>query len=833
MEPYSNKNRTKLKEIPEENIIDGNNITNQNNDENKEYIISKKIIKPLDLQNFDISSHLHKNITLYDRNCRDSITNQSYYCITCKQSICMSCGAYEHKDHVLLQRDNCLFYDPNFFKEISNIINISLTLYNKKQSMKDSINKNISYIINHLHDLKNKKYQEIDNFFDKIHKNMNNLKKKFDEMKSKIETYYNRYNKFFNIKYVNEKINISDTRINNLDIENTIFLLNFDLMNLCDNKNLKVLDKVNEITNKINLIDNIIPIKINDLIQNINSNLELNLDFDNFEDFYYEVNIRTQKFSEFINHFRETVADIQQKTGNIDKIKELLELFDSKNKKNKDIIFGQKYFLNDNKDEISDNNNSKINKNSSEKKNINNNKINLKVNLNTSIKNSDNKYKNKISKSVKKIKNENYKKKQNIINPNKNKNNKFHNFTNYFAENHSDINITNDNITYKTLLSSKIIAEDITLNNRVLQRFFAYSAYEFYIKNFSSNLYNNINSPIKNNEEKNHEINHSEIKQRNLSLRKNNKNDNYNNSTKKQIFNNKEINNESEKIDSNQYNLKSLEYLSNYQNRYNSLKELSKPIIGTNQIQLIEPSTKKIKKKVTLLNKDKHGYSLFPDGCRHILINNTLYITGGNNKCGLIVLSYDILSHTLTRLPNLNSEHFFHSMEYIDNFDCILCIGGENSSSCEIMDLNDNKWRKLPFLNYPRANCNIYYNNMNEEIYVMFGMKGNYLGKNNKNIDKIELLELNNIDKGWQNVEYYKSCGIDFKNNLCKIIPFTKDKLIILGGNNMRGSDNQNFYAILAMNKKEIFQIDKQTMETIKLEEKKMRTADLNLAKIN
>ena len=50
------------------------------------------------------------------------------------------------------------------------------------------------------------------------------------------------------------------------------------------------------------------------------------------------------------------------------------------------------------------------------------------------------------------------------------------------------------------------------------------------------------------------------------------------------------------------YNLKSLEYLSNYQNRYNSLKELSKPIIGTNQIQLIEPSTKKIKKKVTLLN---------------------------------------------------------------------------------------------------------------------------------------------------------------------------------------------------------------------------------------
>jgi len=81
------------------------------------------------------------------------------------------------------------------------------------------------------------------------------------------------------------------------------------------------------------------------------------------------------------------------------------------------------------------------------------------------------------------------------------------------------------------------------------------------------------------------------------------------------------------KIDSNQYNIKSVSYLSNYTNRYNSLKEIAKPIIGTNQIQIFDQNTKKIIKKSTSLKKDEHGYSIFPDGCRHILINNILYLT--------------------------------------------------------------------------------------------------------------------------------------------------------------------------------------------------------------
>ena len=127
---------------------------------------------------------------------------------------------------------------------------------------------------------------------------------------------------------------------------------------------------------------------------------------------------------------------------------------------------------------------------------------------------------------------------------------------------------------------------------------------------------------------------------------------------------------------SNQYNIKSVSYLSNYTNRYNSLKEIAKPIIGTNQIQLFFPKNQRIIRKTTSLNKEEHGYSLFPEGCRHILIENNLYIIGGTNHVRQpinFVLVYNILFDTLKRLPDMVFNHSYHTVEYLENFDSIIC----------------------------------------------------------------------------------------------------------------------------------------------------------------
>ena len=234
------------------------------------------------------------------------------------------------------------------FVEISKIIDNALTIDSRKQSIKDSLEKSILATKQHLDELKILKFKEIDEFFEKTINDMKNVKKNFLDAKNCIENYYKENKKFFNIKYNNEKMNIIEEETqNNLDIENTIFIMNFDLMNLCDSQNLKILDKVNEITNKINKSIDKLDKKSSELLQLINNHYILDINTDTYENYYDDIKTRIQKYSQIINQYKATVADIIKKNGNIDKIKELLEIFDSKNKKNKNIIFQQNFFQNE------------------------------------------------------------------------------------------------------------------------------------------------------------------------------------------------------------------------------------------------------------------------------------------------------------------------------------------------------------------------------------------------------------------------------------------------------------------------------------------------------
>ena len=281
-------------------------------------------------------------------------------------------------------------------------------------------------------------------------------------------------------------------------------------------------------------------------------------------------------------------------------------------------------------------------------------------------------------------------------------------------------------------------------------------------------------------------------------------------------------------------NIRSVSLLSNYSERYTELKEKVKPIVKTNYIQLFDPATTKITKIKVPLTKEEHGYTTFPDGCRHLLIDSDLYITGGTDNCGYpinIVLLYNLEIGELTRLANLNDNHSYHSVEYLENFDSIILIGGENSSSCEIMDLDSKKWTKLPSLNNPRANSNIYYNNITSDLFVLFGMEGE-MNSNPRNTDVIEVLELSDIMGGWMMVDYYKSVGLDLKGNYCITLPFTRDKLLVYGGSSAR-SIEKRLFALFDMIKNECIKVDSDTMDFIKREENKIRAFDNALEKIS
>ena len=94
--------------------------------------IKDKINKPNDLKNFDAATHFKQNIIRFDKNCSEPIKDYSYYCFSCKHSVCNECGVYDHKEHLLIQRDNCLNYDSSFFNEISKVIEKGINIEERK-----------------------------------------------------------------------------------------------------------------------------------------------------------------------------------------------------------------------------------------------------------------------------------------------------------------------------------------------------------------------------------------------------------------------------------------------------------------------------------------------------------------------------------------------------------------------------------------------------------------------------------------------------------------------------------------------------------------------------
>ena len=843
----------------------------------------EKLNKPDELKNFDAITHFKENIIHFVKNCSEPIQESSYYCFTCKHSVCDDCGIFGHKDHILIQRENCLNYDNTFFNEIAKVIEKGINLDTKKDQIKKDIIKSFTHIKEQLDELEKERLKEIDNIFKEIKENYINLKENYLKTKECIENYYKANKKFFNIKIYKEKpnkeekngeknkkgniicktekntnrdeynnyYNVNDNDlIPNRDIENTIFLMNFELMNLCDNKNLQILDVSNNISNKIKDLSKIIEEDTNSFMDNIKKNfLNFNKNeiIGKFDDFYWDIKVRCEKYTEHVSQFKNTIYDIYKRNGNLDKLKDLLSLFDSKNNKGKDILFNQQFFINMNdlsnlkKDtSISRKYLSRIRSNS--KNRIYTKQKNL---ANQTEKNEDNKIPNK---TINKTKSNNLINKLNFSNiKNKESDSRFD--LKRSPSNGNKFNLFNNNQNNQI---PKI--ENIILNQRIIQRFYSYSILDYYSKYFKVNI-NNVNDldeenniySNKNNIGTKNDYRYSSAKQINRNNNRTNNNkilfSEYKLNIPKNMKNSENINlssgnlnNDNIKNVKSKYksNIKSVSLLSNYSERYMELKEKVKPIPNTNYIQLFDPKTTRITKIKVPLKKEEHGYSTFPDGCRHLLIESDLYITGGTDNCGYpinIVLTYNIDLGELTRITNLNDNHSYHSIEYLENFDSIIVVGGENSSSCEIMDIDSKKWTKLPSLNYPRANSNIYYNNVTSDLFVLFGMEGEMTEKT-KNTDVIEVLELNDIIGGWMMVDYYKSVGLDLKNNYCITLPFTRDKLLVYGGSSSR-SIEKRLFAIFDMIKNECIKVDSATMDLIKQEESKIRAFDNALEKIS
>ena len=736
----------------------------ENEDQNK----NANLIQ--DLKSIDVYQHLRRNILDPKINCKETLSEEIYYCITCKQSTCEQCSLIKHQNHKIYPKLYFYSYNDNFFDEVQSVLKDSYKINDNKDSYILLIEAQANDLHNKIDDIKEKKIKEINANFRKAIKCIKELENNTNEIKNQMETFYKKHNDFFSV-------------FKNNDSDNSIFLLYYELNFLGCTKNLEMKKRIDRLKNDFIKYKDYFEIHKNKTIKIMEDFIGLEEPQINMDDLYWDVKFRLKTYNEHIEKIKQNIYDIMKHSGNISDLKELVSILDSKNKKGIQYIFNQDYFTKNQNNKKNNNNKD----NTPEKDTINKE---IKIENKTIEAKRRDRNKKIFSISKKNILNG----KQSPKNQGKTDRNEYFNTKvqskktfspsgthqksyskskNFPGKSSSFINFQTMDASKAALRNMGINSEnDITLDDKVKKKFFTYSYIDLYNKLFT-------------------------------------------NHPRKSFDNNARI-------------------FADYNNRNNMLKEYVKPIIGTNEIMVYDSTQdKSIKVKVSL-NKDKHGYEKFPSGCRHLYIEGKLYICGGVDPLSCPInttLVYQPANNTIKKIDNMLNPHSYHSMEYLDNYDCFVVVGGENNRWVELFDIFTQKWSKLPDLNISRSNINIYFDEFTSELYALFGALGNYSEKKSVYSEAIEVLELNDISSGWCKIDYYKGSSFDIRQENVSMSPFTRTKLLIYGGKSSR--ENENLFGIYLIDKMELIKADKDVIEKIKYEQKKIKMINNTYGKLN
>ena len=733
-----------------------------------------------ELKSIDVYQHLRHNILNPKINCKETLSDEIYYCITCKQSTCQQCSLIKHKNHKIIPKYFFYSCPKNFFDEVQNAIQDSYKINDNKNSYISLIESQAQELHNKIDEIKQKKIKEINNVFNNTLKCIKELENNMNEVKNMMQNFYKNNKYFFCVA-------------KNNDLDNSIFLLYYELNYIGYIKNKEIIKRIEILKKDLIKYNEYFEIHKNKTIKIMDDFIGLEEPQTNTDDLYWDIKFRIKTYNEHIEKLKQNIYDIMAQSGNINNLKELVSILDSKNKKGIQYIFNQDYFTKN--QDIKKNkeiNTERVKKNDKEKECSSPNKE-IKV-INKTIETMRRDKTSKLLSLTKKLMltgkkspriyrgtDRNYyfnslsmKNKTNYLSNgnlqksySRTKTKTFSGKTSSFI-NHQTQEVTKSALRHIGINSSK----DICLDDKIKKKYFTYSYIDLYNRLFSQQ-------------------------------------------PRKSFDNNARI-------------------FADYNNRNILLKEYVKPIIGTNEIMVYDSlQDKSIKVKVNL-NKEKYGYEKFPSGCRHLYIEGKLYICGGVDPVSNPInttLVYQPSNNIIQKIDNMLNPHSYHSMEYLDNYDCFVVVGGENNVCVELFDIFTQKWSKLPDLNIPRANINIYFDEFTSELYALFGALGNYTEKKNEYSEAIEVLELNDISSGWCKIDYYKGSSFDIRREIVTTYPFTRTKLLVYGGKSCR--ENEKLFGIYLIDRMELIKADKDVIEKIKCEQKKIKMINNTYGKLN
>ena len=224
---------------------------------------------------FDLYKNLKGTLKLKDKQCKDGLTKDSFYCMECKISTCPKCPLFKvHSGHPLVERYPYYNCDEKLIKENFNDLDVIykenplfLNVHKVKEELIVFVNKNIEILFQKLTELKTNKLKELDDLFDKTENCVETLKTNIEKMKVDLRNFFKKQNKFLcldvnenpDINLVNPEANQVLTNLQegsnngiiqtNKDSDNAVFLISYDLY--CNTKNVN--DEIKYFINDIRL----------------------------------------------------------------------------------------------------------------------------------------------------------------------------------------------------------------------------------------------------------------------------------------------------------------------------------------------------------------------------------------------------------------------------------------------------------------------------------------------------------------------------------------------------------------------------------------------------
>ena len=661
-------------------------------DQNAEEEVIEAQIDPSSLQvspdtvKLDIFQHMRIGVKNKEQNCFcESDIENIYYCIPCKISCCPKCSLAEHSTHLLIKKDKYSLKTPQIeasFSKIENLLEKNDLFKNIQEKRKELINEiditcqKIETLVN---EFKEKRYKEINDLFDELISNIQDLNKQKYDSKKLLNNFGTKHKSFFGLADKNK------------DPNNTIFLINYDLLsipylwsqhmselgkeiddNMLDYRTReenKDKEKVRKIKEILFLYDDEDPITHEKLDEKFLPLIKLKVQIKDFNgDKLKDIDKRINKINKGIDSFKSSVINSIRKHGNYKELAKENNIYEHRKVKGADNLFSQRKM-------------------------------------------------DALSKGDE----------------------------NYLLPEHS---IKNKN--------------DVILDNQILNRNFTHIMTDLYDQYFRIPTIELQSS-------------HADLK------------------------------------------FKTTESSNNINNGDEDVTNICKVIEGTNQIMIYDKKLKKIIKKKLKLCKNPHGYTKFPLGCRSILVGEKLYITGGKDEFMEYAncLIYDKKTEKIKRIMDMRNPRSFHTMIFNEIFETMMVVGGEYNYTVEIFDPLSNRWQELPELNIPRAIPLFYFDEGRGNMYVLFGVEGEY--QKPTYTDSIEVLDLTEIKQGWMKINYNNKASMDLKCFL-NIYPLNDFLMLIYGGLESRQSKRNA--CIFNLVKDEMTKIDKNLLEEIRNEAK-------------